>query len=136
MATQLSTTIRNGMMDFVTTTIGGGAKIRIYNGSIPANCAAALGGATLLAELTGNTPLAPGSSGGVLTLSAITQDSSADNTAAAQFYRVYDSGATTCHMQGTVTATGGGGDMELSTTAIVTGAIVAITSWTLTAPGA
>lgn len=135
MATQLSTTIRGHMMDQFITDIGAGAKIRIYNGSLPASCSASIGAATLLAELTGGTPFAT-QTGGVLTLSAITQDSSADATGTAQFARIWDSAGTTCHWQGAVTATGGGGDMELSTVSIVAAAAVSITSWTLTAPGA
>jgi len=136
MAIQLETTTRNSMLDAITAKIGGTCQIRIYDGSLPANCAAALGGATLLAQLAGNATLAPAASGGVLTLNAITQDSSADNSGTASFFRVYDSGGATCYMQGTVTATGGGGDLQLSTVSIVSGASVSITSFTLTAPGA
>ena len=39
-------------------------------------------------------------------------------------------------MQGTITATGGGGDMTLITTSITSGQPITITGFTLTAPGA
>jgi hypothetical protein len=135
MAIQLETSTRNSMLDAITTKVGASCKIRIYSGTIPANCAAAITG-TLLAELTGNATFAPGASGGVLTLNAITQDSVADNSGTASHFRIWDSGAATCYLQGTVTATGGGGDLTLNTVSVVANAIVSITSFTLTAPGA
>jgi hypothetical protein len=39
-------------------------------------------------------------------------------------------------MQGTVTVTSGGGDIEIDNTSINSGQSVNITSWTWTAPGA
>jgi hypothetical protein len=43
-----------------------------------------------------------------------------------------DSGGTVCHMQGTVTATGGGGDMTIDNTSIASGQSVTVTGFTLT----
>jgi hypothetical protein len=136
MALQFSTTIRNAMLDAITTAIGASGLLRIYTGSVPANVAAAIGAVTLLAELVMNATYAPAASAGVLTLNAITQDSSADNTGTAAWWRQWKSDGTTGGIQGTVTATGGGGDLELNTTSIVAGGPVAVTSWTITAPGA
>lgn len=129
MAIQYRATLRSARMDAITTDFGNAALIRIYDGTPPANPAASLSGNTLLAELTGGSPFASGASSGVLTASAITQDPSANASGAASFYRVYQSNGTTCCEQGTVTATGGGGDMTLSTTAIVATVPVDITSW-------
>ena len=53
----------------------------------------------------------------------------------AGYFRFYDASAN-CHMQGTITATGGGGDMTLDNTNIAAGQTVNITGFTLTAPGA
>jgi hypothetical protein len=39
-------------------------------------------------------------------------------------------------MQGTITASGGGGDMTLDNVSIATGQTVNVTGFTLTAPGA
>jgi hypothetical protein len=64
------------------------------------------------------------------------EDASADNTGTAAHWRIYASDGTTCHMQGTITATGGGGDMTLITTSITSGQPITITGFTLTAPGA
>lgn len=122
------------MADAITTAAGGSALLRIYDGTIPANVAAAITG-TLLAELTCNATFAPGASGGVLTLNAITADSSANNTGTASHFRILTSGATAV-LQGTVTVTGGGGDLTLNTTSIVAGGTVSVTTRTITAPGA
>jgi hypothetical protein len=47
-------------------------------------------------------------------------------------FRIYDSTGTTCHMQGTVTATGGGGDMTLDNTSIASSQTVTVSTFTLT----
>lgn len=86
-----STAIRNAMLDAVTTAVGASGLLKLYNGTRPAT-----GGTvtTLLSTLTGNATFAPGSSGGVLTLNAITQDSSAAASGTATWFRWTSSGAT------------------------------------------
>lgn len=132
MAVSLTGTLKNNRADQITTYTGNAALLRIYAGSVPANADAALGGATLLAELTCGSPFAPGASGGVLTANSITGDTSADATGTASFYRLYKADGTTVVSQGTVTATGGGGDMTLATTSIAEGVAVNVTSFTYT----
>ena len=135
MTLQFSATARNAMLDDgITAIIGNAGLLRIYSGSAPANVAAAPTG-TLLAELTMATPFAPGAVAGVLTPGAITQDSGADATETAGYFRMLTSGGTAV-LQGTVTATGGGGDLTLSTTSIVAGVPVLVTGGVITAPGA
>jgi len=129
MALSYSTTIRNGMLDFITTTVGTTAKLRIYSGSRPANVAAAITG-TLLAELTCNATFAPSASGGVLTLNAITQDSSADATGTATHFRLWNSAASTAMMDGDVGTSGS--DLNLSSTSIVATQPVSVTSFVIT----
>lgn len=131
MALSLTAVAKNARLDALTTQIGNAAKVRIYSGSAPANADAALSGNTLLGELTGGTPFAPAASGGVLTANSITQDSSADATGTASFFRVLTSGDVV-KAQGTVTATGGGGDMTLNTVSIVAGGPIQVTSFTIT----
>jgi hypothetical protein len=60
------------------------------------------------------------------------QDASADAAGTAAHFRIYDSGGTTCHLQGTITITGGGGDMTLDNTSIAAGQTVTVTSFSLT----
>ncbi|WP_426163088.1 hypothetical protein [Sandarakinorhabdus sp. DWP1-3-1] len=133
----LTVAARNTLLDrlalLLDPTVGGGkGTINIYSGTKPANADAAVTG-TLLGTLTFADPVAPSSSGGVLTMSAITQDVSADATATASWARVFDaSGATV--FDGTVTATGGGGFIELNTVAIVAGGPIQITGMQLSIP--
>ena len=133
MAVQFQAALRNTWADAITSAVGGSCQIRIYSGSVPADCATAASG-TLLAQLTGNATFAPAASGGVLTLNSITQDSSADATGTAGYFRIYNSAGSTCYVQGTVGTSGA--DLNLVTTSIVATQPVSITSWTFTMPGA
>ena len=131
MAIQLSTTVRNARLDTIESTIGTSAILRIRSGSVPANCAAADAG-TVLATLNLPSDWMAAASSGSKALNGTWQDTSADNTGTAAHFRIYDSGGSTCHIQGTVTATGGGGDMTLDNTSITSTQSVTITSFTLT----
>lgn len=135
MALQYSVTVRNAQLDAVETTVGTAPLLRIYSGSAPANCAAAASG-TLLAEATLPSDWMAAASSGSKALSGTWQDASANATGTAGHWRLYESGGTTCHAQGTVTATGGGGDMTLDNTSIASGQSVTIASFTITAGNA
>ena len=109
----------------------GAATLRIYDGTPPATADTALSGNNLLAQLTMSDPAFGAASNGVATASAITQDSSADATGTASFFRILDSNGTVV-IQGTVgTATS---DLVLNTVSIVAGATVSVTSLTYTQP--
>ena len=129
MAIQFSTTVRNARADSIESTIGTGPTLEIRSGTVPANCAAADGG-TVLATLTLPSDWMGAASGGVKSISGTWQDLSCDGTGTATYFRIKQS--TTCHMQGTVSATGGGGDMEVSSTSFTLGASFTVTSFTLT----
>lgn len=135
MALQYSTTLRNAQLDQVETTISTAPILRILSGSPPADCATAQSG-TVLAELTLPSDWMAAASGGSKAKSGTWQDSSANATGTAGYFRILDSSATTCHMQGTVTATGGGGDMTLDNTSIASGQSVTISTFTLSAGNA
>lgn len=130
MAIQLSVAARNARLQALVDQIGAAARIEIRSGTRPANVATAATG-TLLAELTGGSPFAPAPSGGVATANAITQDASANNTGTASWARILTSGSVAV-MDIDVTATGGGGELQLVTTSIVATQPVQITSFTLT----
>lgn len=122
--------LRNAKLDAITTFAAGGALLRIYAGTRPATGGTAT---TLLAQLTCGTPFAAAASGGVLTLNAITEDSSADATGTASWFRIVKADGTTIVADGSVTATGGGGDLQLNTVSLVAGGPVQITSASITA---
>jgi hypothetical protein len=126
----LSTTLRNAMLDAITTAVGASGKLRIYDGTRPATGGTAT---NLLAELTLNATFAPAASGGVLTLNSITADTSADNTGTATWFRIVTSGGTAV-IDGSVGTSGA--DLNLNTTSIVAAANVAVSSFTITAPNA
>lgn len=130
MTISMTTAARNARADSITTTAGNAALLRFYDGTPPASANAALSGNTLLAELTAGSPFAPAASGGVLTANSITQDSSANATGTASFFRLYKSDGTTVVMQGTVGTSGA--DMIVNTTSFVSGGPVACTSFALT----
>jgi hypothetical protein len=134
MAISIRTATRNAGLDTIATAAGNAALLRIYDGSAPASANAALSGNTLLAELTCGTPFAGAASSGALTANSITQDSSANATGTASFFRIYDSGGTNCIFQGTVGTSGA--DLNLNTVSIVSGGPVAVTSLVLTAGNA
>ena len=152
MALQFSTAVRNAILEAIEVTMNGqtlaggtGAggsitgtaaapKLRIYTGAAPANPAAAATG-TLLVDMTLPTDWTAAASGGVKALSG-TWQTTASAAGTAGYYRIVDNAGTTCHEQGTVTATGGGGDLTLDNTSIASGQTVTITSKTLTAPNA
>lgn len=127
MALAYSSTIRNAMLDVITTAAGASALLRIYDGSRPATGGTAT---TLLAELTCNATFAPGASGGVLTLNAITQDSSANATGTATWFRIVKSDGTTFVLDGSVGTSGS--DLNLTTTSIVSTQPVSVSSFVIT----
>jgi hypothetical protein len=135
MATRISNAARSAAADGVVDLLDGGSgagHIEIRTGSQPASVATAASG-TLLATLVLSDPAFGAASNGVATASAITGDTSADNTGTAGWFRAYDSNNNAV-IDGSVTATGGGGDMTLDSTSIVAGGAVNITSWTVTMP--
>lgn len=134
MALQFSTTYRNNLLDQFETTVSTSPKLEIFTGSAPGACATADSGTKLVSMTLPSDWMAAASSGSKA-LSG-TWSVAATNTGTAGYFRIKDSAGTTCHMQGTVTATGGGGDMTLDNTSIANGQTVTVTTFTLTAPGA
>lgn len=127
--------LRNTMLDAISTRAGTSALLRIYDGSQPATADTAVSSQTLLAELTCNaSAFAPAASSGVLTANAITTDSSANATGTAAWFRLVASNGTTVVMDGTVGTSGC--DLNITTTSIVSGSPVAVSSFVVTAGNA
>lgn len=134
MAFQYSVAVRNNKLDQIESTIGASAILKIFSGAEPANCAAADPSGLLV---TMNLPAdwMANASGGSKTLAG-TWSGTASATGTAACFRIYDSGLVACGIQGNITATGGGGDMELNNTNIVSGQTVTISTFTITAGNA
>jgi hypothetical protein len=133
MAFQFSTSARNAALDAIETAIGASPTLELRTGAPPANCAAADAG-TLLASMALPADFLAAASGGSKALAGVWQDLAADAAGTAGHFRIKQGG--TCHVQGTVTATGGGGDMTIDNPVLAVGQQVSVTAFTLTAGGA
>lgn len=131
MTLALSTTVKNGMLDAIETAVRTSAVLKIRTGAPPGIGNADSG--TVLATLSLPSDWMAAASGGSKAKSGTWQDASADASGTAAHFRIYASDGTTQHMEGTVTVTGGGGDMTLDSVSITAGQSITITSFTLTA---
>lgn len=134
MTIQFDATVRNAMLDAVETQIGTSPTLKIRSGAPPANCAAADSG-TVLATLALPSDWMAAAASGAKAKSGTWEDASADAAGTAGHFRIYDSGGT-CRMQGTVTATGGGGDMTVDNNVLAAAQDFQVTSFTLNAGNA
>lgn len=135
MTLQYSVAVRNARLDAVESTIGTSAVLKIRTGAQPATCATADSG-TVLATLSLPSDWMAAASSGTKAMSGTWQDTSADNTGTSAHFRIYASDGTTCGAQGSVTATGGGGDMTVDSTSFTSGQSFSVTGFTLTAGNA
>lgn len=138
MSVQQSVAVRNAKLDAVETVIGTTPVIRYFTGAPPANCAAANSGTEIA---TGNLPSdwMNAASGGTKTKAGtwtVTGLAAAGTGTDIGHYRIYAADGTTCHEQGTVTDSGGGGDMTLDNSNIAEAQVVTVTSYTKTAGNA
>lgn len=136
MAIRYTTATRNALCDAWVDRFDAGSgagKIRIYTGTQPASANDPVSG-TLLAEITLNDPAF-----GAAVLGAATVDSSpaisgsVSSTGTAGWWRGLDSDDNVV-CDGSVTATGGGGDITIATTSLTSGGSVTITGGTFTVP--
>lgn len=127
-----STSVKNSRLDSVESTIGTSAILKIYSGSKPATCADARTG-TVGATINLPSDWMGAAASGVKSQSGTWSDSAADNSITAGYWTIFASDGTTCGIQGTITATGGGGDITLDSVSITAGQQVDINSFGLTA---
>jgi len=134
MTMKIGTTARtaacNAIVDLIDA--GGAGTIEIRTGAAPTNPGDADSG-TLLATLTFAATAFGGASSGVATADTIASDTNVDATNTAAHFRA-KSGAGTVIFQGTVTATGNGGDMTFDSVSFIAGGTAAIGSFTVTVP--
>jgi hypothetical protein len=135
MTIQLSAAVRNAMLDALETAIGTSAVIKLRSGAQPANTGTADSGTVIATIALASDWMAAASSGSKAFSSTPLQDPAADNAGTLGHYRVYASDGTTCHMQGSITATGGGGDMTVDNTSVAANQVINITSWTINMAG-
>lgn len=134
-----SITARQAMGDAAAALVdagGGPGRVDIFAGTIPSGPDAALTDQTLLARLEMALPaFAPTDAGGSAIANPIAADGAADATGTASFFRILDAGGAVL-FQGDVSATGGGGDLQLNAVVIQAGVEVGIASLSITFPEA
>ena len=136
MALKYSVTVRNARLDAIETTIGTSAILKIRTGAPPANCAAADSG-TVLSTVNLPTDWMAAAASGEKSKSGTWEDTSADATGTAAHFRIYDSGGSTCHIQGTVTSVATGtGDMLVDNDAFAAGQNFTVSSFKITSANA
>lgn len=136
MTLSIATTYRNAMCDALVDGLDAGAgagTIKIYDGTRPANPNASITG-TLLATVTCIDPAFGTASAGAATLSD-PASVTAVATGTATHFRAADSNSNAI-FDGSVTATGGGGDLTLATVSITSGLTIDLTGGTVTVPAA
>lgn len=128
MTLQYSVAVNNARLDAFETAAGTSAKLRIYTGSVPANCAAAATG-TLLVEMALPSDWMAAASSGVKT-KAGTWSGTGAAAGTAGYFRIVDTAGTTTHAQGTCGLASG--DMALDNTSIAVSQVVTVNSFSLT----
>jgi hypothetical protein len=131
MAIQHSVAVRNAKLDAIETTIGASPKLELRTGTKPANCAAATTG-TLIALMDLPSDFLGAAAAGVKSKAGTWEDLTANAAGAVGYYRIFANDGTTCHEQGTVTETGGGGDMIIDNIDVEAGQKITVTSYALT----
>ena len=122
---QLSNAAANAAADAVCDQMDTG-YLRIYSGTQPATANTSITSQVLLAVLRFNAAAFAAASAGVATAGAITSAA----TGTASWFRAFKSDGSTVMFDGSVGTTGA--DLNLSTTAIVQNATVAVSSFTYT----
>lgn len=130
MATRLNTALRNILADATASQFNNGI-IEIYTGTQPATANDAPTG-TLLATVELSNPAFSSAASGIASKSG-SWTAIAVSTDDAGWFRMKSSDGLVVK-DGSVTATGGGGEIELSNITITTGSVVVINSATITQP--
>jgi hypothetical protein len=134
MATRVADASRNAATDAVVDRIDAGAgagTLKIYTGAQPADADDAESG-TLLVTVTLGDPAYGAAAAGTAALSG-TPSGTAVAAGTAGWFRVEDSTGANV-FDGSVTATGGGGDLELDNTSIAVGQTVTVSSLPFSTP--
>ena len=129
MAHQYSVTVNNARLDAIETAISTTPVLRMYTGAAPANCAAATTGSTVVSMTLPSDWLAGASSGAKA--KSGTWAGTATTSGTVGYYRIFESTATTCHIQGSVSTSGA--EINLDNNIVNSGQVVTISTYTITA---
>jgi hypothetical protein len=138
MAFDFSTGLVHDFLDRLDTLFPAGSVLELRTGAAPGRNAAATG--TVVATIT--LPATPWAAAAARAKakSGTWQDASADATGTLGHFRLRASGdangasTTAYRIEGSITATGGGGDMTVDNTSATSGQTITITSFTVSGP--
>ncbi len=132
MTLRYNTTLRNAKATAIATEAGSNAQIKLYTGNVNGAGVGTAPAGTLLATLTVSGALnASAAASGAITFNTIASvTATAPGTATC--FRMTKSDGTTGVLDGSVSATGGGGDMTFASNVIPSGGTVGISSGTIT----
>ncbi len=131
MTIQLSEAVRNARLDAVEIEIGAAPVLEFRTGTPPASCAALSTGTLLAASALPSDWLLVAAAGakaknGTWTITGIAVGDIG-------YFRIMRAGSPSeCDLQGTVTATGGGGDMTVDNISIAPAQVATVNTFTLT----
>ena len=127
MAMQFSVSVRNARLDAIETTIGPSARLIIFTSTQPTSCAADDSG-ILLATLLLPTNYMDAAANGRKSKSSGLWTATSSVTGTAGHFRFKNSAATVTHIQGSISAVGGAGQLWLDSISIVAGQPVTVSS--------
>lgn len=133
MSLQFSVAVRNARLDAIESAVGASAVLKIRSGAKPAACATADSG-TVLSTIALPADWMAAAASGVKEMSGSWSDSAADSAGTAGHFRIYASDGVTCHAQGSITASGGGGEMEIDNTVFAVGQAFSVTAFAIAEP--
>lgn len=129
MAIQLAVATRNARLDAIETEIGTSPILKLRTGAVPANCAAADAG-TVLCSMTLPSDFLAAASSGAKAKAGTWSGTGTGGGGTIGHFRIYDSGGSTCHIQGTVGQ--GSGDLSLDNTVVADGQTITVTAFSIT----
>lgn len=134
MTIQFAQTTAHAMLDAIETDIGASPILYLRSGAQPATCATADSG-TLISTIAMAADAFSNAAAWAKAIGAALADLSADNGGTLGHWRIKTSGAVT-KLQGSITASGGGGDMTVDNTNVATGQEIDVISFAITFPAA
>ena len=136
MTIQFAQSTAHAMLDAIETDLGASPVLTLRSGTQPATCAGGDTG-TLISTIAMAADAFLSAAAWAKAITAALSDASADNAGslAGGHWRIKTSGAVT-KLQGSITATGGGGDMTVDNTSVTAGQQIDVTSFSIGFPAA
>jgi hypothetical protein len=128
MTFQVADFIANAMLDAYESAIGASPILRLRTGAAPANLAAASTG-TVVATMNLPADFMASAAARAKAMSGTWEDLSADNAGTVGHYEIVKADGTTRCEQGSVTPTGGGGDMTIDNVVVAAGQKISVTAF-------